>query len=496
MNALLTAIVVASYFLILMLIARLTAKKNDNSTFFTANRSSAWYLVAFGMIGTSISGITFISIPGEVVNIGFSYFQIVLGYFFGYIIIANVLLPLYYKLNLTSIYTYLEGRYGTNTYKTGAFFFLLSRSLGASIRLFLAAMVFQVFIFKELNFPFELSVVLSMAFILLYSIRGGIKTIVWTDTLQTIFLVASLIITIIFINNYFDFSIMESVRAVADSSYSKIFNWDYKDNNFFVKQFLSGMFITITMTGLDQDMMQKNLTCRNLGEAKKNMYVFSVIIVVINLLFLGLGALLYMYAQHGNIPLPLDPDTHKIITDKVFPNIATHYFPIAFKFIFLIGLTAATFSSTDSALAALTTSICVDFLGFKPNQTENRIKTRYLVHILMAGFIVLAVITLHYVSKASVIKVLFQVAGYTYGPLLGLYSFGLFLKKRAPDRIIPYICFGSPILTFLFEKGLNFVFPSYHFGFEIILLNGLITFLGLLVCSRFLYDKNIYKDKL
>lgn len=475
-KALLTAIVVATYFIILMLISRLTARNNDNQTFFTANRNSHWFLVAFGMIGTSISGITFISIPGEVGLKSFSYFQIVIGYIFGYIVIAKILLPLYYRLNLTSIYTYLQTRYGNQTYKTGAFFFLLSRSLGSAIRLFLAATVFQIFIFDAFGFPFELSVAICMGLILAYSIRGGIKTIIWTDTLQTAFLIASLILTIFFINHSFDYSIGESISKIANSDYSKIFNWDFKDNNFFVKQFLSGMFITITMTGLDQDLMQKNLTCKNLGEAQKNMYVFTGILVFVNLLFLGLGALLFMYSNANGIPIPAQ-------TDKLFPTIAVHHFPLLFAFVFLIGLTAATFASTDSALTALTTSVCVDFLGFKPDHSHNTIRTRYGVHISMAVLIILIVYILHYSTSESVITVLFKVAGYTYGPLLGLYAFGLFSKLAVQDKIIPFICFLCPLLTYLLELFSGKIFPDYKIGFETLVINGLLVYIALYLFS-------------
>jgi SSS family transporter len=465
-----------------MIISRITSRKNDNQTFFSGNRESPWFLVAFGMIGTSISGITFISIPGEVLYNGFSYFQIVLGYFFGYLIIANVLLPLYYRLNLTSIYTYLEGRYGVKTYKTGAFFFLLSRTLGSAIRLFLAAMVFQIFIFDDLGIPFGFSVVIAMACILLYSIRGGIKTIVWTDTLQTAFLVLSLIVTIIFINQSMDWSISESISKVASSNMSKIFFWDYKDNNFFVKQFLSGIFITVTMTGLDQDLMQKNLTCRNLNDAKKNMYSFSLIIIVVNLLFLGLGVLLYLYSNTHAIQLPLN-ETGAVVTDKVFPTIAIHYFPLFLRFIFLIGLTAATFASTDSALTALTTSFCIDILGFRPEDSNNKIRLRYMVHIAMSLLIVVVVIIMHKVSNQSVITILFKVAGYTYGPLLGLYSFGLFSKRRAPDSYIPAICLISPVLIYLMERSLNYFYPEYKVGFETLIFNGLLVYCALYIVS-------------
>jgi Na+/proline symporter len=476
MNALLTAVVVATYFIILLVVARLTTKKNDNATFFTANRNSPWYLVAFGMIGTSISGVTFISVPGQVGNIFFYYFQVVLGYFLGYMVIVKVLLPLYYRLHLTSIYTYLEQRYGSYTYKTGAFFFLLSRSVGSALRLFLAALVFQIFIFNEWGFPFELSVAICMALILLYSIRGGVKTIIWTDTLQTFFLVLALILTIIFLNHEMGWGLFESAKNIAGSKYSQIFNWDYNSKFFFLKQLLAGMFITITMTGLDQDLMQKNLTCRSLGDAQKNMVVFSFIIIVINLLFLSVGALMYMYSAKNGISIPKD-------TDQLFPTLALHEFPIIFKFVFLIGLTAATFASTDSALTALTTSICIDFLGFNKEGAEKKVSTRYAVHISMAIIIVLIIYVFYYRGEKTVIDAVLKYAGYTYGPLLGLYSFGLFSKRKVKDELIPFVCIAAPFLSYYVEILSAQAFPQYKIGSESIIINGLFVFLALYALS-------------
>jgi Na+/proline symporter len=469
-TSLLTAIVVSTYILLLLIIARLTSRKNDNQTFFTANRSSPWFLVAFGMIGTSISGVTFISIPGQVDNIAFSYFQIVLGYFFGYLTIALVLLPLYYRLHLTSIYTYLESRFGINTYKTGALFFLLSRTLGSALRLLLAVNVFYVIIFKDLGVPFELAVIISMFFILLYSIRGGVKTIIWTDTLQTLFLIASLVLTIIFLNKYLDLNIMQSAKFIATSKYSKIFFWDYHDKNFFLKQFFSGMFITIAMTGLDQDMMQKNLTCRSLGDAKKNMIVFSIILLFVNLLFLSLGALMYVFAKNKGMALPA-------ASDDLLPLIARDYLPIAFKFIFLIGLTAATFASTDSALTALTTSFCIDILSFNHKNSNHKISTRYSVHIGFAVLTIIIVCIFHWFSKdKSIITTLFDVAGYTYGPLLGLYAFGLFSKRKTRDELVPAVCILSSVFIYLLVQFVNNNIHGYVIGFEKILMIGIIVY--------------------
>jgi len=475
---LITATVVSVYIILLLIIARLTSRKNDNQTFFTANRSSPWFLVAFGMIGTSISGVTFISIPGQVNTIAFSYFQIVIGYFFGYLVIAFVLLPLYYKLHLTSIYTYLENRFGKGTYKTGAFYFLLSRSVGSALRLMLAVNVFYVIIFQQLGVPFELSVVISMLFILVYSIRGGVKTIIWTDTLQTFFLIASLVLTVIFLNRNLNFNLINSIHAIAASKYSQIFFWDFHGSNFFVKQFFSGMFITIAMTGLDQDLMQKNLTCRTLKDAQKNMMVFSVILIFVNLLFLSMGALMYMFAQTKGIATP-------DLTDNLLPMIAKDYLPIAYKFIFLIGLTAATFASTDSAMTALTTSFCVDFLDFNKKGSGHKVSTRYMVHAGFAMLIIFIVFGFHWFNHdTSMITTLFNAAGYTYGPLLGLYSFGLFNSRVVKDYLITVLCILSPFLTYLIVLLCGLYFPSYKFGFEILIINGLIVYCTLLGLSN------------
>ena len=475
---LITATVVAVYMILLLIIGRITSRKNDNQTFFTANRTSPWFLVAFGMIGTSISGVTFISIPGQVNSIAFSYFQIVIGYFFGYLVIAFVLLPLYYRLQLTSIYTYLENRFGRGTYKTGAFYFLLSRSVGSALRLMLAVNVFYVIIFQELGVPFEVSVVISMAFILVYSIRGGVKTIIWTDTLQTFFLIASLVLTVMFLNKNMNFNFLSSIHAIAQSKYSQVFFWDFHGSNFFVKQFFSGMFITIAMTGLDQDLMQKNLTCRSLEDAQKNMMVFSVILIFVNLLFLSMGALMYMFAKAKGVATP-------DLTDNLLPIIAKNYLPIAFKFIFLIGLTAATFASTDSAMTALTTSFCVDFLNFNKKGIDHKISTRYMVHIGFAILIILIVFGFHWFNKdKSVITTLFNAAGYTYGPLLGLYSFGLFNSRVVKDNLITILCILSPFLTYLIVYLCGVYFPSYKFGFEILIINGLIVYTALLLLSK------------
>ncbi len=471
-----TAAVVAIYFIILLYVGYLTAKKSDNASFFTGNRSSPWYLIAFGMIGTSISGVTFISVPGDVGKISFSYLQFVFGNFFGYLIIIGILLPLYYRLNLTSIYSYLGERYGTTTHKTGAFFFLLSRTIGAAARLYLVAMVFQIFIFDNWHFPFYLSVILSVGLILTYSIKGGIKTIIWTDTLQTVFLVSALILTIIFINHSLHINFIDSLSLIKNSNYSKLFFWDYSDKNFFLKQFLSGIFMTVAMTGLDQDLMQKNLTCKTLKDAQKNMFVFSFIFIGVVLLFLSLGALLYIYANTNHIALPPK-------SDQLFPILALHHFPMLYSLIFIVGLTAAAFASADSALTALTTSYCIDFLNMKEENNTKNIKTRYQVHIGFSILIILCIYLFAAFNDQSILSAIFKIAGYTYGPLLGLFSFGLISKRQVNDLKTSLICFSSPIITYLAEILIHKFIPSYSIGFETLIFNAIVIHIFLYIIS-------------
>ncbi len=479
MNPLSITLTVAGYFLLLILLGYITARKGDNTTFFTANRNSPWWLVAFGMVGTTISGVTFVSVPGEVGAKAFSYMQIVFGYFLGYIFIAYVLLPVYYRLQLTSIYTYLKLRFGNGSYKVGALFFLISRTLGSALRLFLAIKIFQIFIFDQWGVPFNVSVIISVILILLYSAKGGIRTIIYTDTLQTIFFLTALVITIIYIGNSFELDLPGIVRKVSDSSMSKIFTWDWRSPDFFWKQFLSGIFITIAMTGLDQEMMQKNLTCRSLKDAQKNMMVFSAILVGVNLLFLGLGALMFMYADFFSIQLPINHATGAVISDNVFPTLAINHFPPIFTYVFIIGLTAAAFGGADAALASLTTSFCIDFLEMDERSgTKRDVRRRKLVH---AGFAVLTILCIWAFPKdnGSVISILFKIAAYTYGPLLGLYLFGLFTKRTTTDRIVPYICLAAPFATYGLEQMITWLLPSYKFGFEALVLNAAIVCISL-----------------
>lgn len=482
------------YFLILLGISYFTSRKSsDNSTFFTANRNSKWYLVAFGMIGTALSGVTFISVPGEVGNPAgneFKYFQFVLGNAIGFILIATVLLPLYYRMNLTSIYTYIEERLGTYSYKTAASIFLLSRTIGSSFRLYLVVIVLQRFIFDSYGIPFWATVLISLGLIWSYTFKGGLKTIIITDTLQTVFLVSSVILTIFFICDSLDLNIFQAFETIKNSGYAKVFFYeDFITSKFHVsKQLLGGIFVTIAMTGLDQDMMQKNLSCKNIGEAQKNMFTFTAVFVVINIFFLSVGALLYVYASKYGISIPLDYITGKPRTDFLFPEIAFNHLSAIPAIVFMLGLTAATFATTDSALTALTTSFCVDFLGFSKKADLNSpsaIRNRHMVHIGFSLLMFLVVVLFNIVNNAAVVSAIFTVASYTYGPLLGLYGFGLFLKSRGvKDKLVPFICILSPAICFFLNANSNTLMGGYAFDNELIVVNGLITFIGLLIISK------------
>ena len=482
------------YFMILLGISYFTSKKSsDNSTFFTANRNSKWYLVAFGMIGTALSGVTFISVPGEVGNPAgneFKYFQFVLGNAIGFILIATVLLPLYYRMNLTSIYTYIEERLGTYSYKTAASIFLLSRTIGSSFRLYLVVIVLQRFIFDSYGIPFWATVLISLGLIWSYTFKGGLKTIIITDTLQTVFLVSSVILTIYFICNSLDLNIFQAFETIKNSGYSKVFFYeDFITSKFHVsKQLLGGIFVTIAMVGLDQDMMQKNLSCKNIGEAQKNMFTFTAVFVVINIFFLSVGALLYVYASKYGIAIPLDNITGKPRTDFLFPEIAFNHLSAIPAIVFMLGLTAATFATTDSALTALTTSFCVDFLGFSKKADLNSassIRNRHIVHIGFSLLMFLIVVLFNLVNNAAVVSAIFTVASYTYGPLLGLYGFGLFLRsKGVKDKLVPIICILSPAICFFLNANSKTLMGGYVFDNELIIVNGLITFIGLLIISK------------
>ncbi len=477
--------VIFGYFILLMVISWFTSRHATNDTFFTGNRESPWYLVAFGMIGASLSGVTFISVPGEVGNSQWAYFQVVLGYLPGYWVIAFVLMPLYYRLNLISIYSFLKQRFGLNAYKTGSAFFLLSQTVGASFRLFLVAGVLQLAFFDTYGIPFEVSVMVTIVLIWIYTYKGGIKTIVWTDSLQTFFMLLAVVVSIYIISKELNLGAGEIVQIIQAHEYSQIFVWDWQAGTNFFKQFFSGAFIAIVMTGLDQNMMQKNLTCKNLKEGQKNVLWFSSSLIFVNLLFLGLGVMLYVYATEKGITFPVDAETGKFLsTDKVFPSLAIGHFTIFAGVVFLLGITAAAYSSADSSLTSLTTAFCVDFLDIENRPREQQKSLRIRIHIMFSIIMVLAIISFKYINDDSVINSVFKAAGYTYGPLLGLFAFGLFTKIKANDGWIPYICIVSPILSYLLNLYSVELLGGYQFGFEILMVNGAITFLGLLISRK------------
>ncbi len=482
------------YFILLIGISYLTSKNSsDNSNFFIANRNSKWYLVAFGMIGTALSGVTFISVPGEVgapAGNEFKYFQFVLGNAIGFIFIATILLPLYYRMRLTSIYTYIEQRLGIYSYKTAASIFLISRTIGSSFRLYLVVIVLQRFIFDSYGIPFWMTVLISLALIWSYTFKGGLKTIIITDTLQTVFLVSSVFLTIYFICSGLGLNIPQAFETIKESGYSKIFFFEnFVTSKFhFSKQLLGGIFVTIAMVGLDQDLMQKNLSCKNIGEAQKNMFTFTGIFVLINIFFLSVGALLYVYASKNGIAIPLDSITGKPRTDFLFPEIALNHLSVVPAIVFMLGLTAATFATTDSALTALTTSFCVDFLGFDKKVNPNAvsvIRTRHLVHIAFSILMFVAIFLFNIANNTTVVNAIFKVASYTYGPLLGLYGFGLFMKNRGiRDKLVPFICLMSPAICYVLNDNSTILMGGYIFDNELIVVNGLITFIGLILISK------------
>ena len=466
-------LIIAVYFSILLLISFVVSRKNtDNAAFFLGNKKSPWWVVAIGMVGSSISGVSFVSVPGMVRGIDFTYMQTVLGFFFGYVVIANVLLPLYYKLNLTSIYSYLEQRFGKRTYKTGASFFLISKTIGAAARLYIVALLLQNIVFNQWNIPFEVTVIATIFLIWLYTYQSGIKTIVWTDSLQAIILVTALILLVVQVSKQLNFSAAELSNALIHSEKTRIFvfdDWQSKQN--FFKQFFSGIFIAIVMTGLDQDMMQKNLSCKNLREAKKNMYWYGISFVPINLLFLILGAMLLMLATQNNIPLPA-------LADNILPLFASTYLGQTVLVLFVIGIIAAAFSSADSALTALTTSFSVDILGVQHQEDKRAIRNRRIIHICISILMIFIILAFKVINNKSVIDAIYIIASYTYGPLLGMYIFGLFTKLKANDKAVPYIAIASPVICGL----LNYLGTNYwgfSFGYELLMINGLLTFGGM-----------------
>jgi Na+/proline symporter len=467
------------YTILLFTITWFTSRRADSQSFFIGNRISPWFVVAYGMIGASLSGVTFMSVPGWVRDTQFSYMVVVLGYLFGYFVIALILLPLYYRLKLTSIYSYLEQRFGFWSYKTGAGFFILSRTLGASLRMFLVISVLQVFVFNAWGIPFGVNALIFIVLIILYTLKGGIRTIIWTDTLQTTFMLLAVVLSIVYISKGLGVPVTKLVTDIKESHISKMFITDWHHERFFLKQFFSGMFITITMTGLDQEMMQKNLSCKNLKEAQKNMFTFSGILIFVNLLFLFLGAFLMLYAQRKGVTVSS--------SDELFPTIALKYLSPAAGLVFLIGLISAAFPSADGALTSLTTVISIDFLGLnrKEGLSEKKAtRIRYIVHLSIAFLFFISILVFSTLNDKAIIDKLFTIAGYTYGPLLGLYSFGLFTRRIVNDRVTPFIAILSPVICFFLSKYSVQLFSGYKFGFELLLLNGFLTFAGLLAFSR------------
>ncbi len=489
MSPLLVFTVITAYFSLLIFISYLSSRKANTATFFTGNKQSPWYLVAFGMIGATLSGVTFISVPGEVGNSNMFYFQMVLGYLVGYFVIGAVLLPIYYKLNLVSIYSYLHKRFGLLSYKTGSSFFILSKVIGAAFRLFLVATVLQLAFFDSFGIPFELSVVVTILLIWLYTYKAGIKTIVWTDTLQTTFMLLSVGVSIYLIAKNMDLSFSGLIHEIDDSKYSEIFNWEWQSRRNFFKQFVAGAFMAIVMTGLDQDMMQKNLTCRNLKESQKNMFWFSITLVPVKLLFLSLGVLLYSYIAAKGISFSgensfafVESTSKYVNTDKLYPALAIKHFGVFAGLSFLLGIIAAAFSSADSALTALTTTFMVDILGIDVTKESKTTKNKKrIIHIGFSFVLFLVIVIFKWINKDSVINKVFEVASYTYGPLLGLFVFGLFTKYKVRDKFVPFAAILSPILTYMINVYSEQILWGYKFGFELLLVNGLIMFVFLIL---------------
>ncbi len=479
MSPLLLLSIVLIYFAMLIGISYLTAKDDSNVVFFKAGKNSPWYVVAFGMIGASLSGVTFISVPGWVDSTQFSYMQIVLGYFLGYLVIAWILIPLYYKMNLTSIYEYLKQRFGPKSHQTGAFFFLLSRILIASFRLFLVASVLQYFILDAWSVPFEVTVILTVLFIWLYTFRSGIKTIIWTDTLQTFFMLAALIFSVVLILDQLDYSLTDFLVSDDFKQYSKtFFTDDFNDRKHWLKSVLGGMFIAIAMTGLDQDNMQKNLTCRNLRDAQKNVISLGLILIPVNLIFLLLGALLFVYAEQNHISIPMVEG--KIKTDLMFPEIALNQnLGMGLSIAFLLGLIAAAYSSADSALTSLTTSFSIDFLDINKKYPNTKKKIRKRVHFMFSFILVLVIISYRHSLEDNIISSLLQVSSYTYGPLLGLFSFGLMTKYQIKEKWVWLVALTAVVLTYILNLNAGSWFNGYVFGFEILIFNGFFTLIGL-----------------
>jgi len=497
MSSLLLFSFVIGYFLLLLGVAWRTSRHSNNDSFFIGNRSSNWMLVAFGMIGTSLSGVTFVSVPGTVgdfagsVHKGFGYFQVVIGYFLGYFVIAYVLLPLYYRLHLTSIYNYLQTRFGRVAYRTGALFFIISRTVGATARLYLVINVLHFFILKDMGVPFAVTTFVILLMILLYTFEGGVKTIVYTDTLQTTFMLIGLVVCIVYMLKHMDLSFGGAMQALDEKSFTGIFNRDINSKGFFLKQIVGGMFITIAMTGLDQEMMQKNISVKNLKDSQKNMVTFSLILVLVNFLFLLLGGLLYLFVLHNGGAYQgheLLVNGHNVIGDDLFPTLALHAMPKAVSILFIIGLISALFPSADGALTALTSSFCIDILGLRERTgwtEQQKKKTRMTVHGTFALIFLLCILVFKWIDNKSIIGVILELAGYTYGPLLGLFAFGIFTRRHLPDTgMITAICLAAPLLCYFLSKFSAQWLGGFQIGIELLLINGILTFLGLWLVSK------------
>jgi Na+/proline symporter len=496
---------VLGYFLILLFVAKLTGKNSDNNSFFIGNRNSNWMLVAFGMIGTSLSGVTFVSVPGGVFKNGFAYFQLSIGYLLGYLVIAYVLLPLYYKLNLTSIYNYLSSRMGVKSYKTGASFFILSRTLGATARLYLVVNILQTIILEQMGVPFWLTTLILLGMILVYTYEGGVKTIVYTDMLQTFCMLAGLVICVVFILNKLNINVGEAMSQMTTKGYNTVWFTDPNSKLFFVKQILAGAFITITMTGMDQEMMQKNISVKTLGDSQKNMLTLAVTMLGVILLFLFLGGLLYLFAESNGATMHMITEKGKLIEafaigetnvgkDNLFPAMALHYMPQAFSIVFIIALISALFPSADGAITALTSSFCIDILGIQKRDDLNEAqqkKLRQRVHLIFAGVFLIMVLIFKAINEQSMIDMILKIATFTYGPLLGLFTFGILTTRIVKDNIVPFICITAPILSFLIDKFQKQLFGNYEIGNELLIVNGLITFILLFIFSTSKQKNNL-----
>ena len=477
MSGTLILIIFAAYFGSLYLISHIISKKSsDNDAFFSGNKKSPWYIIAIGMIGTSISGVTFVSVPGMVGKFDMTYMQMVFGFFFGYLAVAYVLLPLYYKLNLISIYTYLDQRFGFYSYKTGAAFFILSRIIGSAAKLYLIALILQTLVFDYWNIPFEVTVTGIILFIWLYTRKSGIKTIIWTDTLQTLCVIIAVILIIWQVSHLLHFNVSDAINYISKNPHSNIFVFDWNSSQNFFKQFFSGIFIVIVMTGLDQDIMQKNLSCKNLKDARKNMLTYGFMFIPINLLFLALGVLLLIFSGHQGITLP-------VISDEILPFLVSNYLGIGCLIFFTIGIIGASFANADSALASLTTSFCVDILNISSLDKDRATSMRKRVHFGMSLVFILVILLIHYIGQDNILNTIYKVASYTYGPLLGMFTFGLFSKTNIKDKYMPIVCIASPVVCYAIEVILQ-NYLNYKVGYEILMLNGLLTIIGMLIIKQ------------